>query len=136
MTRLLVAAAFIIAGMALPAQATEWMECGDAEKTVSIRVLLGAMDVIAVNAIEIEAAGKRWSTAGTAGATRVTTGQAFETADQLLLDVTDESVGQVVARLRLSKAADETEGLENSFALGGTLALPGLGVWAVACSGP
>ena len=136
MTRLRVAAALILAGMALPAHATEWVDCGDAEKTVSLRVLLGAMDVIAVNAIEIEAAGKTWSTAGTDGAARVTTGQAFETADQLWIDVTDEAVSQVVARLRLFKASDDTEGLQNSSAMAGTLALPGLGVWAVSCSGP
>jgi hypothetical protein len=136
MTRLPVAAVLVLAGMALPAHATEWMDCGDAEKTVSIRVLLGAMDVIAVNQIEIEALGKTWSTAGTGGATRVTTGQAFETPDQIWLDVTDENMSQVIARLRLFKASDDTEGIENGYAAGGTLSLPGLGVWAVSCSGP
>ena len=94
------------------------------------------MDVIAVNAIEIEAAGQTWSTSGAAGATRIATGQAFETADQMWLDVTDENMARVIARLRLFKASDDTEGLENSIAMAGTLALPGLGVWAVSCSGP
>jgi predicted secreted protein len=136
MIRLSAAAVLVLAGLALPAQATEWMDCGDAEKTVSIRMLLGAMDVIALNTVEIEAVGKTWSTAGANGATRITTGQAFETADQMWIDVTDENVGQIIARLRLFKAADDTEGLENSYAAAGTLSLPGLGVWAISCSGP
>ena len=136
MTRLLAAAVLILPGLVLPAHATEWMDCGDAERTVSMRVLLGAMDVIAVNTIEMEVGGKTWSTTGASGATRITTGQAFETADQLLIDVTDENMGQIIARLRLFKASDDTEGLENSNAAAGTLALPGLGVWAVSCSLP
>lgn len=136
MTRLSAAAVLLLLCSALPAQATEWVDCGDAEKTVSLRVLLGAMDVIAINAIEIEAGGQTWSTSGTAGATRIATGQAFETADQMWLDVTDENMARVVARLRLFKASDDTEGLDNSTAMAGTLALPGLGVWAVSCSGP
>jgi hypothetical protein len=136
MTRLSAAAVLVLVGMALPAHATEWMDCGDGEKTVSIRVLLGAMDVIAISSMEIEAAGRTWSTAGADGATRITAGQAFETADQLWIDVTDESVGQIIARLRLFKASDNTEGLENSQAAAGTLALPGVGVWPVICSSP
>lgn len=136
MKRLSAAAVSLFVGLTLPAQATEWVDCGDAEKTVSMRVLLGAMDVIAVNAIEVEAQGKTWSTSGANGATRIATGQAFETADQIWIDATDESMAQVVARLRLFKASDDTEGIENSYASGGTLALPGLGVWAVSCSGP
>ena len=108
MIRLSAAAVFVLTGLALPARATEWMDCGDAEKTVSMRMLLGAMDVIAVNTIEIEVAGKTWSTAGANGAIRITTGQAFETADQIWVDVTDENVGQIIAKLRLFKASDDT----------------------------
>ena len=136
MIRLSAAAVFVLTGLALPARATEWMDCGDAEKTVSLRLLLGAMDVIAVNTIEIEAAGKTWSTTGAQGAIRVTTGQAFETADQIWVDVTDENVGKIIAKLRLFKASDDTEGLDNGYAVAGTLSLPGFGVWPISCSGP
>ncbi|MFN4143022.1 hypothetical protein [Aestuariivirga sp.] len=132
----LLAATVLSLGMALPAHATEWMDCGDAEETASIRVLLGAMEVIAVNTVEIEAKGRRWSTAGGEGVTRVTTGQAFETAEQVWIDVTDEAVNAIVARLRLFKASDDGEGVEPSQATAGTLAMPGIGVWAVSCSGP
>ena len=136
MKRLPAAAVLLLSAMALPAHATEWMDCGDAEQTVSIRVLLGAMDVIAVNSVEIEAQGRKWSTKRAEGATFITTGQAFESADQIWIDMTDEAVNQIVARLRLFKAFDNSEGVEDSFAAGGTLALPGLGAWAVSCSGP
>jgi hypothetical protein len=136
MKRLPAAAVLLLAAMALPAHATEWMDCGDAEETVSIRVLLGAMDVIAVNTIEIEAQGRKWSTAGGEGVTPITTGQAFETDDQIWIDVTDEAVNELVARLRLFKTFDNSEGVENNSATGGTLAITGRGVWAVSCSGP
>jgi hypothetical protein len=134
--RRLLAAAVLSLGMALPAHATEWMDCGDAENAASIRVLLGAMEVIAVNTIEIEAKGRKWSTAGGEGAILITKGQAFETADQIWIDVTDEAVNAIVARLRLFKASDDGEGVEPPQATAGTLAMPGIGVWAVSCSGP
>jgi len=124
--------------MALPAHATEWMDCGDPTKTVSIRVLLGAMDVIAVNTVEIEASGRKWATVAGEGVTLITQGQAFETSDQIWIDMTDEAVNEIVARLRLFKAVDdggESDG-ENGPVLGGTLAMPGIGAWPVSCSGP
>jgi hypothetical protein len=93
--------------MALPAHATEWMDCGDPTKTVSIRVLLGAMDVIAVNTVEIEASGRKWATVAGEGVTLITQGQAFETSDQIWIDMTDEAVNEIVARLRLFKAVDD-----------------------------
>lgn len=132
----LVAALGILGALALPAQATEWVDCSDGGK-VNFRVLLGAMEVIAVNTIEIEVDGKRWSTAGGDGVTPITKGQAFETADQMWIDVTDENVNAVVARLRLFKAhEDGSDGTEPFDATGGILHMPGVGAWAVSCSGP
>lgn len=130
------AAGIVLFGLALPAQATEWLDCSGGED-VSIRVLLGAMDVIAVTTIEIEVKDRKWATAGGDGVIFITTGQAFETPDQMWLDVTDEDVNLVVARLRLFKAfEDGAEGVEPSDAKGGTLQMPGIGAWAVSCSGP
>ena len=122
--------------MALPAHATEWMDCGDPTKTVSIRVLLGAMDVIAVNTVEIEASGAKWSTTPGDGATVITKGQAFETADQIWIDMTDEQVNEIVARLRLFKAMDDGGEADAVPVIGGTLEMPGVGAWAMSCSGP
>ena len=113
----------------VPARATEWLICSDGDKA-SFSVLLGAMDVIAVNDIKIEAGGKMWSTTPGEG-TLVTKGQAFETADQMWIDVTDENVAAVVAQLRLFKASEAEDAVS-----GGTLRMPGVGAWAVSCSGP
>ena len=113
----------------VPARATEWLICSDGDK-VSFSVLLGAMDVIAVNDIKIEAGGKMWSTTPGEG-TLVTKGQAFETADQMWIDVTDETVAAIVAQLRLFKASEGEDAVS-----GGTLRMPGVGAWAVSCTGP
>ncbi len=134
--RQLLAAAVLFTLMALPAQATEWMDCSGGEK-VSIRVLLGAMDVIAVDTVEIEVADRKWSTRGGEGVTPITKGQAFETPDQMWIDVTDENVNLIVARLRVFKAfEDGPEDGQPSDARGGTLHMPGIGAWAVSCTGP
>jgi len=130
------AASIALLGLTLPAQATEWLDCSGGED-ISFRVLLGAMDVIAVNTIEIEVKDQKWSTARGDGVTSITTGQAFETPDQMWIDVTDEDVNLVVARLRLFKAFEAgAEGVDPSDAKGGTLQMPGIGAWAVSCSGP
>ena len=135
--RQVLAVAACLAGSVLPAQATEWMDCSDGAGQVSMRVLLGQMDVIAVNTVEIEAGGRTWSTAGGDGITRITVGQAFETPDQIWIDMTDENVNLVVARLRVFKAFEDGSGTtEPSDAKGGTLHMPGIGAWAVNCSGP
>jgi hypothetical protein len=122
--------------MALPAHATEWMDCSDPTNSVSFRVLLGAMDVIAVNTVEIVASGAKWSTTAGDGATVITKGQAFETRDQIWIDMTDEQVDQIVARLRLFKAQDDGGEGDAVPVLGGTLEMPGVGAWAMSCSGP
>jgi hypothetical protein len=134
--RALSAAVLLLAAMALPAHATEWMDCSDPTDTISIRVLIGAMDVISVNTVEIVASGAKWSTNAGEGVTLITKGQAFETADQIWIDMTDEAVNEVVARLRLFKAMDDGGDGDATVVLGGTLAMPGIGAWPMSCSGP
>lgn len=126
----------LLAGMALPAHATEWMECTDPTGSISMRVLLGAMDVIAVNTVEITASGRKWSTVAEQGVTLITNGQAFETSDQMWIDMTDEAVNEVVARLRLFKGIDDGGEEGPATVTGGVLAMPGVGAWPVNCSGP
>lgn len=132
----LLAAGAMLVGLVLPAQATEWVDCSGGEN-INFRVLLGSMDVIAIDTIEIEVNGKTWSTRGGEGATLITKGQAFETADQMWIDVTDENVNAIIAKLRIFKAfEDGAEGVEPLDAKGGTLHMPGIGAWPVSCSGP
>ncbi len=127
MKRLAALGALLIAGT--PAQATEWLVCSDGGKA-SISILLGQMEVIAVADIMIEAGQKKWSTRDE-GATPITKGQAFETKDQIWIDVTDANVNAIVAQLRLFKA-DEGD----HHVTGGTLRITGEGAWAVTCTGP
>lgn len=134
----LLAAAAILSCLAVPATATEWVNCGDGEGKVSFDVLMGLMDVIAIDTVRIEANGKKWSNKPQAGETRIEIGQAFETADQMWIDVVDEGMGGFVAKLRLFKASETVEGSEDGVfdATGGTLQMPGIGAWVVGCSGP
>ena len=100
-------------------------------------MLLGSLDVIAIDTIRISADGKQWSTKPDAGMTKVEVGQAFETGDQMWIDVMSEGMGGIVARLRLFTAHEEPEGEGEPFdATGGILHMPGVGAWAVSCSGP
>ena len=112
-----------------PGQATEWLVCSNGDKA-SISVLLGQMQGIAVANVAMEVGKKKWSTRGD-GATPVTKGQAFETKDQIWIDVTDANLNAIVAELRLFKAV---EGERN--VIGGTLRVKGEGAWAVICTGP
>lgn len=125
----LAAIGVLVIATAAPAKATEWLNCSDGDKA-SFNVLLGNMNVIAVDTIEVEAGGKKWSTRGE-GATSITKGQAFETADQIYIDVTDDKMDAIVAQLRLFKASEGED-----FVSAGTLRVAGIGAWAVTCSGP
>ena len=125
----LVAVGAIMIAAALPARATEWMICSDGDKA-SFNVLLGNMNVIAVDTIEVEVGTRKWSTRGN-GATLITKGQAFETADQIYIDATDDKSDAIVAQLRLFKASEGEDSVS-----AGTLRVPGEGAWAVTCSGP
>ncbi len=128
--RAILAAGVIFLGLALPARATEWVVCSGGED-VEFRVLLGSMQVIAVDAIEIEVKGKKWSTRGGDGVPLITKGQAFETAEQIWIDATDDKMDAIVASLRLFKVS-----VDGDVVSGGTLHMPGIGAWAVSCSGP
>ena len=133
----LLAAAALSAALAGPASATEWVICGDGEEKVSFEVLLGSLDVIAIDTIRISADGRQWSTKPDAGMTKVEVGQAFDTGDQMWIDVLSEGMGGIVARLRLFTAHEEPAGEGEPFdATGGILHMPGIGAWAVSCSGP
>jgi hypothetical protein len=110
-------------------ETTEWLNCSDGDKA-SFNVLLGNMNVIAVDTIEVEVGEKKWSTRD-AGAKPITKGQAFETTDQIYIDVTDDKMDAIVAQLRLFKASEGED-----YVSAGTLRVAGVGAWAVTCSGP
>ena len=84
----LLAAAALSAALAGPASATEWVICGDGEEKASFEVLLGSLDVIAIDTIRISADGKQWSTKPDAGETKIEVGQAFDVVETMAIGVT------------------------------------------------
>ena len=124
-------ACLVVAALAMPAAATESIVCASDDKASSIDVLVGlGLDVVSIAHTRIEAGGKSWAT-DAAGEQKLAVGQAFEDAEKLIVDFTDEDVSKIVASLRLFKASEGDDFVE-----GGTLRVAGLGAWAVTCSGP
>jgi hypothetical protein len=129
MKRLALLAALMLVSAA-PARATEWVICADKEGKATFSVLLGMMEVIAVNDIKIEVGDRKWSTTPGEG-TLITKGQAFESDHQMMIDVTDGDMAAIVAQLRLFQASEGDDVVS-----AGTLRMPGVGAWAVTCEGP
>ncbi len=113
---------------AAAAHATETMVCTSADDGPKVSMLMGMNDVVSIVSASIEHGGKTWAT-DAAGALKIIVGQAFESETQLVVDFTDEALSTKVAELRLVKAGEE-----GMFAAGGTIRLPGTGVWAANCS--
>jgi hypothetical protein len=125
------AAAAVVACLASPVAATEWLNCADRDGAASVDLLLGAMDVAAVAGVTISTGDRVWASHVEYGpGDPIAVGQAFETADVLVLDLMDEAVANKIAEVRLFKASEG-----DLFAHGGTLRIVGHGAWAVSCSG-
>jgi hypothetical protein len=121
----------LVAGFSMiaAAQATETTICsGDG---ASISLLMGAVPVVSIAKADMEAGTRRWSTQAQDGVTTVSVGQAFETSEILHVDITDDNVSEILAKLRVYKASES-----DFYAAGGTLWISGVGAWAVNCSGP
>jgi len=111
------------------AEATETTICsGDG---ASISLLMGAVPVVSIAKADMEAGTRRWSTQAENGVTPIAVGQAFETSEVLHVDLTDDNISEVLAKLRVYKASES-----DFYAAGGTLWIAGVGAWAVNCSGP
>jgi hypothetical protein len=127
----LLATALAAVMVASPVLATEWLNCADRDGAASMDLLLGTMDIAAVAGMTISTGDRVWASHVEYGpGDPVTVGQAFETADMLLVDAMDEGLVNKVAELRLFKAS-EGDG-EPVYA--GTLRILGQGAWAVSCS--
>ena len=125
--KLLLAAAAILSGLAVPASATEWLICSDGEGKASFSVLLGSLGIGSATDFKVEAGGKSWSTKPGEGIAIVKS-QAFENDAILLADVSTEDQSQLVAELRLFKAHEGDDDVQS-----GTLRVSGIGAWAVTC---
>ena len=124
-------AGLIVAALAAPAAATESIVCASDDKAASIDLLVGlGLDVVSIARATVASGGKTWAT-DASGEQKIAVGQAFEDAEKLIVDFTDEGVSAIVASLRLFKASEGEDFVE-----GGTLRVAGVGAWAVTCSGP
>jgi hypothetical protein len=122
--------------LALPAQATDWIDCSDGEAlNAGVSLLVGAGDVLSVVAAKLDVHDHHWVTsedyAEGEGSLPLAVGQAFEDPETIRVDLMDEALNDKLAELRLFKAA---EGRDVVYA--GILRAPGLGAWAVTCTGP
>ena len=126
--------ALLAAGLALlasPAAATEWVYCNDATSTVTVGLLLGQMDVIAVSAIILSNGDRVWASSAAYGpGEEVSLGQGFEDNNVLYVDLMDKDFG-LLAQLRLMQVQEG----DGPLIYGGTLRMPGQGAWAVSCEG-
>ncbi len=124
------AAAFasLVLCLASPATATETMICVSPQEEVSVSLLMGSLDVIAVVSASVEFGGKRWAT-DAEGDLKIVVGQAFEDNAMMAVDLSDEGLNRKIAELRLIK----TEG-SDGLVIAGTVRMPGEGAWPVNCS--
>jgi hypothetical protein len=126
------AIAISLCGLATPSFATEWVNCADADGTATFSYLAGTLDVLAIVGLNISVGDKVWASDVAYGpGDPVAVGQAFETADTVLIDAMDSNMTARIAELRLFKASEG-----DAVVAGGTLRIPGQGAWAVSCSGP
>jgi len=121
---------FLLAALATPAAATEWTICASKDGEASFSVLVGSLGIGVANEFKVEQGGKTWSTTAEEG-TPIVRGQAFEDDKTVLIDVMTNDMGAVVAELRVFKSREG----DAPVAMGGTLRMPGVGVWAVSCDG-
>ena len=128
----LAAIAVGLCGLATSSLATEWVNWSDAAGAATFSYLTGSLDALQIVGLNISVGDKVWASDVVYGpGDPVMVGQALETSDMVLVDAVTPDLASDVAELRLFKA---NEG--DSFVHGGTLRIPGLGAWAVSCTGP
>ncbi|MBL8594682.1 MAG: hypothetical protein JNK01_18495 [Devosia sp.] len=127
----LAAIAVSLCGLATPSLATEWVNCAAPDGAATFDFLVGSVDFLAIAGLNISVGEKVWASSAAYGPGEpVAVGQAFENNDMILIDAVDEGMSAKVAELRLFKSTEA-----DSFVYGGTLRIPGQGVWTVSCSG-
>jgi hypothetical protein len=120
----------LVGGLALPAQATEWLYCNDALNEVGAEMLLGQADRLYIDSFVLRHHDTVWASDVAVGPGEPTSlGQSFSEGNRFDADFVDGS-GALLAELRLHYAS---EGELSTY--GGTLRIVGKGAWAVSCPG-
>jgi len=124
------AATFLMTMASGSAGATGAIECSDPQGRASVELTVGSLPVLAVVGAHISVGDQEWAI-GMEGDKAIIAGQAFQTGDQWLVDLTDPNVERVIAEVRLLSALENDE-----YVLAGTLKLPGVGAYPLICVGP
>ena len=125
--------ALCLGGVAVPASATEWIDCSDVGHKASFNFLVGTADVLSISGLTVTAGKKSWASQPVYGpGDLVQVGQAYEDAETLRIDAMDKDFASKIAELRLFRSSEG----DGDVIYAGTLHVPGRGAWAVSCDGP
>ena len=125
--RLACAVAALLAG-ATPAAATGGIACSSIDDAATVEIAIGHVPGLAVVGATILVGERRWGM-NLSGEQALTVSQAFATEGHYWIDFADGIVNEIVAELRLHRV---DEGMDIGF--GGTMRMPGIGAWTLACS--
>lgn len=118
----------ILLSAATPAFATGEFTC--AKDKVSIDLLVGHVPFLSVARAVVEVGDKTFTTQpNLIPGTTITVAQAFEDDEHLRLDLADETMAEIIIRLRVFKGRDG-----DAEAAGGVLTVKGEGAFAVDCT--
>ena len=127
-------AAFItllLAAAATPAFAAQSVVCTDGDST-SVTVVRGQGGLTTAKTVEVSVSDRNWSTdPNVSGPRQLRIAQAFEDANEMLIDLADATAGDIDIKLRLFKAAATA----TSVVGGGTLWVKDVGAYALTCTG-
>jgi hypothetical protein len=121
-------ATVVVTAMAIPASATQDIECRAANNAAWMSFAAGTPPGIGAITLSMGAGDGHWSTNNARGGTLVQVLQAFDDGEEIKIDVT--AGGELAASLRLSFADEGGEGV-----FGGILRIHGVGAWPVVCGG-
>lgn len=118
----------LLIATATPAAATGGITCSSPDDAASVEITIGHVPGLAVVGASIGVGERNWAI-NLSGEQALTVSQAFTTGGHYWIDFADEIVNEIVAELRLHRV---DEGSDIGF--GGTMRMPGVGAWTLACS--
>lgn len=113
------------------ALATQNIMCNAPDNKASLEFLVGTTPGLNPLGAGMEAGNKKWATKAGVGVTPIVIAQAFSDDEGMKIDIADDNLERIIAKLRATWAHDE--GSEP--VLAGTLLIIGVGAWPVTCSG-
>lgn len=111
--------------------AAQSVVCTDGDST-SATIIRGQGGLTTAKTVEVSVSDRNWSTdPNVSGPRQLRIAQAFEDANEMLIDLADATAGDIDIKLRLFKAAATA----TSVVGGGTLWVKDVGAYALTCTG-